>query len=222
VPGSRPPPLGRRLRAAHPLRGPVRPRCARWITVDDTGARHGGRNGMTTQIGDERFTAFRTSFSKSRTNFLDCLRAGHTDHLIDATALAYMRQHHLAGPVLERLAAHPQRHFPDRQAWQAHLAALGLPALAVTPDPVAIATQGAMWGALHRHGLLAGTVVVSDDAGPFRVGTHALCPRPSADGRPCGNGSAAAAADGFMPSGWSTSSSRSPRRSAGRSRWRAR
>jgi Transposase IS66 family len=148
---------------------------AAWITVDDTGARHGGRNGVTTQIGDGRFAAFRTGFAKSRTNFLDCLRAGHADYVIDATALAYMRRHHLAGPVLERLAAHPRRHFPDRQAWEAHLETLGLPALAVTPDPVAIATQGAMWGALHRHGLLNGTVVVSDDAGQFRVGTHALC-----------------------------------------------
>ena len=52
---------------------------AAWITVDDTGARHGGRNGVTTQIGDGRFAAFRTGLSKSRTNFLDCLRAGHTD-----------------------------------------------------------------------------------------------------------------------------------------------
>ena len=32
-----------------------------------------------------------------------------------------------------------------------------------------------MWGAIRRHGLLDGTVVVSDDAGQFRVGTHALC-----------------------------------------------
>ena len=48
---------------------------APWISVDDTGARHAGSNGVTTQIGDERFTAFRTSLSKSRTNFLDCLRA---------------------------------------------------------------------------------------------------------------------------------------------------
>ena len=28
---------------------------ARWITVDDTGARHRARNGVTTQIGDDRF-----------------------------------------------------------------------------------------------------------------------------------------------------------------------
>ena len=36
---------------------------ARWITVDDTGALHAGHNGVTTQIGDGRFTAFCTSRS---------------------------------------------------------------------------------------------------------------------------------------------------------------
>jgi hypothetical protein len=148
---------------------------AAWITVDDTGALHAGRNGVTTQIGDGRFTTFRTSLSKSRTNFLDCLRAGHTDYVVDEAALAYMRRHHLAGPVIDRLASHPQRSFPDRQAWAAHLEVLGITALEVTPDPVKIATQGAMWGAIRQHGLLGDTVVVSDDAGQFRVGTHALC-----------------------------------------------
>ena len=84
---------------------------------------------MTTQIGDGRFTAFRTSLSKSRANFLDCLRAGHTDYVVDEAALAYMRRHNLAGPVIDRLASHPQRSFPDRQAWAAHLEALGIAAL---------------------------------------------------------------------------------------------
>ena len=105
---------------------------AAWISVDDTGARHAGRNGVTTQIGDGRFTAFRTSLSKSRANFLDCLRAGHTDYVVDEAALAYMRRHNLAGPVIDRLASHPQRSFPDRQAWAAHLEALGIAALEVS------------------------------------------------------------------------------------------
>ena len=86
-----------------------------------------------------------------------------------------MRRHHLAGPVIDRLISHPQRSFPDKQAWTAHLEALGITGLEVTPDPVKIASQGAMWGAIRRHGLLDGTVVVSYDAGQFRVGTHALC-----------------------------------------------
>ena len=38
-----------------------------------------------------------------------------------------------------------------------------------------IAAEGALWGAIHHHGLLSGTVIVSDDADQFRVGSHALC-----------------------------------------------
>ena len=49
---------------------------APWITVDDTAARHARRDGYTTRIGDDRFTAFRTGASKSRANFLSILRAG--------------------------------------------------------------------------------------------------------------------------------------------------
>ena len=52
---------------------------ARWITVDDTGARHKSRNGFCTQIGNDDFTWFGTTGSKSRLNYLECLRAGHTD-----------------------------------------------------------------------------------------------------------------------------------------------
>ncbi len=49
---------------------------ARWITVDDTGARHKAANGVCTQVGDHRFAWFGTTFSKSRLNFLSLLRAG--------------------------------------------------------------------------------------------------------------------------------------------------
>ena len=45
----------------------------------------------------------------------------------------------------------------------------------VTPDPVLIASEAALWGAIHHQGLLPDTVIVSDDAGQFRVGAHALC-----------------------------------------------
>src|SRR5689334_22132099 len=70
---------------------------AGWISVDDTGARHRHRNGVCTQLGDDRFAAFATTASKSRLNFLEVLRAGFTDYVIDAEALAYMRRRSLAG-----------------------------------------------------------------------------------------------------------------------------
>jgi hypothetical protein len=148
---------------------------ARWLTVDDTGARHRAKNGVTTQLGDDRFTFFATRLSKSRRNFLEILRAGHTDYVVNEEALAYMRAHGLAGPVIDPLAAHPTRRFADRASWCAHLEALGLTRLGVTPDPVRLATEGALWGSIRSRGLLDDTVIVSDDAGQFRRGRHGLC-----------------------------------------------
>jgi Transposase IS66 family len=148
---------------------------APWISVDDTGARHRHRNGVCTQLGNDHFAAFATTASKSRLNFLDVLRAGHGDYVINAEALAYMRRRALAGSVIAQLAAHPARRFADAAAWRAHLAALGLDRLKVAPDPVRIATEGAVWGSIRAHGLLPDTVILSDDAGQFALGRHALC-----------------------------------------------
>ena len=148
---------------------------AAWVSVDDTGARHAGKNGFCTQIGNDDFTWFGTRASKSRLNFLDLLRAGHTDYVVNQAALDYMRGRALAGPVINQLAEHRQTQFANQAAWQMHLDRLGISALQVTPDPVCIATEGALWGSVQAHGLLRDVVVVSDDAGQFAVGQHALC-----------------------------------------------
>jgi hypothetical protein len=145
---------------------------AAWVTVDDTGARHKAANGYCTQIGNEHFTWFGTTGSKSRLNFLELLRAGHADYVINTEALAYMRDRSLAGWVIRRLAEHDDKRFADPAAWLAHL---GIAGLDVTPDPVKIATEGALWGSIQAHGFLKDTVILSDDAGQFDVGRHALC-----------------------------------------------
>jgi len=148
---------------------------AAWITVDDTGARHKATNGFCTQIGNAQFSWFGTTGSKSRLNFLELLRAGHGDYVINAEALAYMRRRALAGPIMAQLAEHADRAFADRAAWTGHLDRLGISALTVNPNPVLIATEGALWGSIKAHGLLTTTVIVSDDAGQFNVGQHGLC-----------------------------------------------
>jgi len=148
---------------------------AGWISVDDTGARHKHQNGVCTQLGNDHFAAFATTASKSRLNFLEVLRAGFTDYVVNAEALAYMRQRALAGAVIDRLAADAERHFPDAAAWRRHLERLGIVGLTVTPDPARIATEGAVWGSVKAHGLLPDTVILSDDAGQFALDRHALC-----------------------------------------------
>jgi len=148
---------------------------AAWVTVDDTGARHKAVNGSCTQIGNDRFAWFGTTGSKSRLNFLELLRAGHGDYTINAEALAYLRDRALSGPVIRLLAEADDKHFSDQAAWQAHLDRLGISALKVSPDPVRVTTEGALWGSIKAHGLLPDTVIVSDDAGQFKVGQHGLC-----------------------------------------------
>ena len=146
-----------------------------WISVDDTGARHKVANGFCTQIGNDRFTWFGTRPSKSRLNFLDLLRAGHTDFVLNPAAFDYMRERALSAALIERLAEQPETAFADQAAWQAHLDRLGFTDLTTVPNPVQIATEGAIWGSIHAHDFLRDAVVLSDDAGQFAVGRHALC-----------------------------------------------
>lgn len=148
---------------------------ASWITVDDTGARHTDRNASCTRIGNDRFAWFATTLSKSRLNFLELLHAGSETYVINAAALDYMRTRQLPGPLIARLAGHERRRFDSRQAWAAHLEDLGITGRPSHPDPVRIVGEGALWGGLVERGLLGETVILSDDAGQFHIGRHALC-----------------------------------------------
>jgi Transposase IS66 family len=169
-----------------------------WVSVDDTGARHQAKNGFCTQIGNDRFTWFGTRSSKTRLNFLDLLRAGHTDYVLNEAAFGYLRSRGLPAAVIASLAEAGETGFVNRAEWQAHLGRLGIVSpvqtgLAVIQDPVQIATEGAQWGSIHAHGFLHDAVLLSDDAGrdlpkvpsgfagwngkarEFAVGKHALC-----------------------------------------------
>jgi hypothetical protein len=141
---------------------------ARWVTVDDTGARHAGHDEYTTHIGDDRFAWFATRPSKSRLNFLDLLRAGCPDYVINATAAAYLVEHRVAEAVITGLLGHECRSFADEAAWQLDSFDLG------TGHRRRV-TEAAMIGSIVARGLLTDTVIVSDDAGQFDVFQHALC-----------------------------------------------
>ena len=147
---------------------------ASWITVDDTGARHKAKNGVCTHIGNDQFASFTTTGSKSRLNFLELLNAGDPTYVVNDPGLAYMRTHDLTGRAIALLGDHANRRFVGRAAWTAHLQALGITALDVHPDPVRVATEGALWGSICAQGL-DDTVIVSDGAGQFDVGQHAAC-----------------------------------------------
>jgi hypothetical protein len=141
-----------------------------YLQVDDTGARHGGKNGYCTHLGNEHFAVFGSTASKSRINFLQVLRGPHTDYVINPAAIDYMQAQRLPKAPIKRLRQGGQR-FDDDAAWSAHLKALGIS----RERSVRIATEAALIGSLIQHGFPPEVVILSDDAGQFNVLQHALC-----------------------------------------------
>jgi len=150
-------------------------RASPFVSVDDTGARHAGKSCYTTQFGSDRFTTFRTGSSKSRLAFLRNLLGGTARYAVNAAAAAYMRAANLAHGVIDALSGADVLEFASEAEWRAHLRALGLTDLRVNPDPVRVASESALWGAICAEDRLGSAVILSDDAGQFRVGDHALC-----------------------------------------------
>lgn len=140
------------------------------INVDDTGARHKGKNGFCTHIGNELFGWFCSTESKSRINFLQLLRANHKGYRVNKEALNYMKEQRLA-KTRRRLLQNSTGFFEDKAAWEVHLDSLGISNLRHRR----IATEGALIGSIVSHGFNLDLVIISDDAGQFNVFSHALC-----------------------------------------------
>lgn len=141
-----------------------------YINVDDTGARHQGKNGFCLHIGNELFCYFESTDSKSRLNFLEILRRPHTDYVINDMAVAYWKRQELAAALIDQLCAGP-REFADATAWQARLAELGISG----ERHVRMASEGALLGSLIAHGVSPELAVMSDGALQFVVLLHILC-----------------------------------------------
>jgi hypothetical protein len=143
---------------------------ASYVGVDDTGARHDGKNGFCTAIGNDLFAYFRSTDSKSRLNFLTVLRGDGSGYAINEVAIEYWQRQKLALTVIESLSGGP-RQFADLAAWQARLGELGITA----ERHVLIATEGALLGQLIEQGASPELVILSDGAPQFDVLVHASC-----------------------------------------------
>jgi len=142
-----------------------------YITVDDSGARHKGKNGFVTQMGNELFAWFSSTQSKNRINFLELLRAGKQDYVLTEAAILYMRKQRLPKVSLDKLQGHLTHTFRDQKSWQAFLTKLSF----TNKRHQRIATEGALLGSVLQYGMCDDLVIVSDDAGQFNVLLHGLC-----------------------------------------------
>jgi hypothetical protein len=143
---------------------------ASYVGVDDTTARHDGKNGYCTAIGNDLFAYFASTDSKSRLNFLTVLRGASSGYAINEVASAYWQRQQLPQRLVELLNGGPDR-FADEAAWQSRLQALGITA----SRQVLIATEGALLGQVIEQGVAAELVVLSDGALQFDILVHASC-----------------------------------------------
>ncbi|WP_235923614.1 IS66 family transposase [Brucella tritici] len=147
---------------------------AAYVTVDDTGARHARDNSYTTHIGGPNFTVFRTTPSKSRLNFLSLLRGNYQDYVLNDAAFDYLDQRYGTDPtIVAGLRTRTPQHFCNEVPFLHYLANKGIDIF--DTENIRPLAEAGIWGTIRHHGLIGNAIIVSDDAGQFRVGTHALC-----------------------------------------------
>ena len=147
-----------------------------YLQTDDTGARHQGKNAITTVIANPFFASFTTTESKSRINFLKLLRVPYEEYVVGADALYYMEYQGISQSLLRRLkiaVKKSDRVIVGEKAWQRQLKMWEIR----SDGQRRIVTEAALFGTLMRHELYLGQPLVSDDAGQFKILglLHALC-----------------------------------------------
>jgi len=142
-----------------------------YVNVDDTGARHDGKNGYCTHIGNEYFAWFKSTRSKSRINFLELLSCGKVLYCINNEAIEYMEKQGLSKSKLNRLNGDINTVFPTADDWESYLKTTKI----TSSRHIRIATEGALLGSLLKYVIHSDLKIVSDDAGQFNILQHALC-----------------------------------------------
>ena len=141
------------------------------IEVDDTGARHAGKNGFCTQIGSEFFTWFKSTDSKSRINFLELLRGASTSYCFNDDAFEYIEHYNFSEQIVHRLKREANRFFADKAALDLFFTNECI----LTITQKRIVTEALLIGTIIANGVLKELVVHSDGARQFAVLLHSLC-----------------------------------------------
>jgi hypothetical protein len=144
---------------------------AEYIHTDDTGARHQGKNGYCTIIGNEWFSYFKSSDSKSRRNFLEILQGGAVRYVLNEYAQQYLECQPLAVKYRERLTFSDVLLAESTNDWQAYLVEKGI----VKLKAVQIISEAALVGGVMSQEIKAPLRILSDGAGQFNILSHGLC-----------------------------------------------
>lgn len=144
---------------------------ASYVHTDDTGARHQGKNGYCTVIGNQWFAYFRSTHSKSRQNFLETLQGDAPFYVLNEYARGYLELSDLAAKHWEKLQFSEVVLATEATQWSSYLEALGI----LTPKAKRLVSEAALLGGVMAKGVSSELRILSDGAGQFNLLVHALC-----------------------------------------------
>lgn len=149
---------------------------AKYVQADDTGAIHQNKNGVCTHIGNELFSYFVTTDSKSRLNLFHIFNQNKHEYTINDTVRAYMKtkNQHESKVINAFLSQYHNQEFKGQETWNQLLQNFIFDGKLITKGLKKSLTEGALYGSLIAQGY--GDLVFLSDAAPqFRVFNHAGC-----------------------------------------------
>ena len=146
-------------------------KCSEYVHTDDTGARHSGKNGYCTVIGNEWFTFFASTPCKTRRNFLSVLQGNTPIYVLNQDAHQYLASYQLADKHMNRLSFGSTVLGNSPSQWQDYLESIGIVHSLVAQR----VTEAALLGGLIESGINRKLLILSDGARQFNILIHGLC-----------------------------------------------
>lgn len=141
------------------------------VKVDDTGARHRGRNGYSTIIGNEYFTYIVSTDSKSRINFFQILHGENPQYLINEDTADYIETLKPASWLGGYLLLQARGRSMNRAEWEKFLLEINIK----SESEIKLVTEAALFASLIANGIPRNLGVHGDDAGQFDAFVRSLC-----------------------------------------------
>ena len=141
------------------------------IKVDDTGARHKGKNGYSTIIGNEYFTFIVSTKSKSRMNFLSILHGDDPRYRINEDTADYIETLKSSNWLGGYLLLQTRNRSMNKAEWEKFLFEINIKA----ERDIKLTTEAALFASLIENGIPRDLGVHGDDAGQFDVFVRSLC-----------------------------------------------
>ena len=141
-----------------------------YLQTDDTGARHQGKTGYCTFIGNKWLSFFKSTGSKSRIDFLEILN-GESGYCFNDYAFKYMIEQRLAPKYIKIIEQVKGQSYESTKDFHASLERLSVR----QKYAIKTITEAALLGHLIEQGMSEEMILLSDDAGQFNILVHALC-----------------------------------------------